>query len=102
MSLCVKAILGVIEASSKPRHDDEKVQKIESAVSFKWSTGNVFVESGETVKVIAKDLDDSISKDQFIRQLINELIKHSLTQIRTAVQVKDLDENDSMVFHTKR
>lgn len=103
MSLYVQDILNIIEASTKLRYDDEKVQKIETTISFKWSTGDVIVDIvGETLEVIAEDLDNSISKDQFVRELVNELIKYSLTHIQTAVRVKDLDEADSMVFHTKR
>ena len=103
MSLYVQDILNIIEASTKLRYDDEKVQKIETTVSFKWSTGDVYVDIiGETLEVIAEDLDNSFSKDRFIRELIDELRKYSLRRIQTAVRVRDLEDDSIMVFHTKR
>lgn len=102
MSLFVQDILNIIEASTKLKYEDEKVEKLQITVSFKWSTGDVFVDIiGETLEVIAEDLDNSITKDTFMRELIDELRKYALKRILAEVRVMDLDLK-SMVFHTKR
>lgn len=102
MSSFVQEILNIIEASTRLRYEDERVQKLQITISFKWPTGDVYVDIvGETLEVIAEDLDNSVSKDRFVNELIDELWKFSLRWIQAEIRVRDL-EDESIIFHTRR
>lgn len=53
-------------------------------------------------EVIPEDFDKNIAKEVFVSELLDEIKKYSLQNIHSIIKVIDEEEEDKVIFQTKR